>query len=78
MEAIRGGRTAAESAAQVRAVLGGEPGAKLDMVLLNAGTALMAAGVADDIRTGVNLARECISSGAALAKLDQLVRFSQG
>ncbi len=78
MEAIRGGRTAAESAAQVRAVLGGEPGAKLDMVLLNAGTALMAAGVTDDIKAGIERARECIASGAALAKLDQLVRFSRG
>lgn len=75
MEEIRGGRTAAESAVQVRAVLGGEPGPKLDMVLLNAGTALMAAGVAGDIKAGIERARECIASGAALAKLDQLIRF---
>jgi len=75
--AIKGGRTAAESAAQVRAVLGGEAGAKLDMVLLNAGTALMAAGQADTIPAGIALARELISSGAALDKLEQLVRFSR-
>jgi anthranilate phosphoribosyltransferase len=77
MTAIRGGRTAAESAAQVRAVLGGEPGPKLDMVLLNAGTALMAAGVADSIPAGITLARELIASGAALAKLKQFIDFSR-
>jgi anthranilate phosphoribosyltransferase len=77
MAAIRGGRTAAESASQVRAVLGGEAGAKQDMVLLNAGTALMAAGKAGTIVDGINLAREIIASGAALNKLDQLVRFSR-
>ena len=75
MASIRGGKTAAESAAQVRAVLGGEVGAKLDMVLLNAGTALMAAGKAADIPDGLALARDIIGSGAALAKLDDLIRF---
>ncbi|MCL2459246.1 MAG: anthranilate phosphoribosyltransferase, partial [Desulfobulbus sp.] len=78
MAAIRGGRSAAESAAQVRAVLGGEAGAKLDMVLLNAGTALMAAGQTDTIAAGIALAREIIQSGTALAKLEQLVRFNRG
>ncbi len=78
MTAIKGGATATESATQVRSVLGGEPGAKLDMVLLNAGTALMAAGKADSIIAGIGLAREVIHSGAALAKLEQLVKFSRG
>jgi len=77
LETIRGGATAAESAAQVRAVLSGEPGPKLDMVLLNAGTALMAAGLAPDIKGGIAVAREVVHSGAALHKLEQLVRFSQ-
>jgi anthranilate phosphoribosyltransferase len=74
---IRGGKTAAESAAQVRAVLSGEPGAKQDMVLLNAGTALMAGGKAATIPEGIALARELIGSGAALHKLEELVRFSR-
>lgn len=74
-ETILGGKTASESAEQVRAVLGGEPGAKLDMVLLNSGAALMAAGIAPDIKAGIAVARETIASGAALAKLDQLIRF---
>ena len=77
MADIKGGASAADSAAQVRAVLRGEPGAKLDMVLLNAGTSLMAAGKAADIPGGIALAREVIVSGAALAKLDALVQFSQ-
>lgn len=77
MAEIKGGTTAAESADQVRAVLRGEPGAKLDMVLLNAGAALMAADKAADIPDGIALAREVIRSGAALAKLDALVQFSQ-
>lgn len=46
------------------------------MVLLNAGTALMAAGRTADIREGMALARELIQSGAALGKLDALAAFA--
>ncbi len=73
---IKGGATALVAAQQVRSVLQGDPGAKLDMVLLNAGAALLAAGKADTIQAGITQARELIQSGAALKKLDQLVRFS--
>jgi anthranilate phosphoribosyltransferase len=72
---IRGGATPKESAVQVRDVLSGKPGAKLDMVLLNAGATLMAANKAETIRQGVDLAREVIRSGAAQAKLEQLLSF---
>ncbi len=72
---ILGGATAEESAALVREVLGNTPGARLDMVLLNAGAALLAAGKSDDLRAGVELARGIIASGAALEKLDQLIAF---
>ncbi|MGB5684256.1 MAG: anthranilate phosphoribosyltransferase [Candidatus Electrothrix sp.] len=72
---IRGGATAEESAALVREVLSNTPGARLDMVLLNAGAALLAADKAADLRAGVEQAREIIASGAALEKLDQLVAF---
>ena len=72
---IRGGATAEESAALVRAVLNNTPGARLDMVLLNAGAALLAAGRAEDLQEGVAQARELIASGAAVKKLDQLVAF---
>ena len=73
---ISGGATALEAAEQVRSVLRGDPGAKLDMVLLNAGASLMAAGRTDNLKEGVNQAREIIRSGAALKKLEQLVSFS--
>jgi len=72
---LRGGATAEEAAIQVRAILAGEAGPKLDMVLLNAGAALMAAGRANDLAGGVALAREVVDSGAALAKLEALVAF---
>ncbi|MCW5206042.1 anthranilate phosphoribosyltransferase [Desulfobulbus sp. F5] len=72
---IRGGKTAAESAEQVQAVLGNTPSAKLDMVLLNAGAALMAAGRTEGLREGVELSRQVIASGAALEKLNSLVAF---
>jgi anthranilate phosphoribosyltransferase len=74
---IAGGKTPAEAAAQVRAVLGGEAGPRRDMVLLNSGAALFTAGKTEDIGQGVAMARELIDSKAALAKLDQLVSFAK-
>lgn len=73
LEAIQGGASAEESAQQVRDVLSGNAGAKLDMVLLNAGGAFLAGGKTETIGKGVELARELIASGEALKKLDQLV-----
>lgn len=72
---IKGGETVEESADLVREVLGNTPGARLDMVLLNGGAALMAAGKAADLKAGVSMAREIIASGAALEKLDNLIAF---
>ena len=54
-------------------VLTGEPGAAQDIVCLNAGVALYAANVAESIQTGIAKARAAIASGAALAKLEQVV-----
>lgn len=76
IEDIRGGATAEEAGQQVRHVLGGQPGAKLDMVLLNAGAALFAAAKVESLQAGVDLARTVVESGAALEKLNQLVSFS--
>ncbi len=75
LDDISGGADVTEAAALVRSVLTGEPGARLDMVLLNGGAALMAAGRVDELKDGVELAREIITSGKALAKLDALVAF---
>ncbi|HVL43305.1 MAG TPA: anthranilate phosphoribosyltransferase [Acidovorax sp.] len=54
-------------------VLQGEPGAAQDIVCLNAGVALYAANVAESIQAGIAKARAAIASGAALAKLEQVV-----
>jgi anthranilate phosphoribosyltransferase len=72
---ILGGSTPEKAAAQVREVLGGVKGARRDMVLLNAGAALMAAGKSENIAGGVQMARQIIDSGAALEKLDNLIAF---
>ncbi len=54
---------------------GTERGPKLDMVLLNAGAALVVSGLATDLRAGVELARAEIEGGTALAKLRALQAF---
>ncbi len=63
----------AESEAMLRAALDGTPGLPLEIVVLNAGAALFAAGVADDIADGIARAREAIASGAARDKLARFV-----
>jgi anthranilate phosphoribosyltransferase len=68
---------AAESKVRVLEALRGEPGPAHDIVALNAGTALYAAGVADSIEEGLKKARAAIASGAALAKLDQFVSVTR-
>ena len=66
----------AESIARMKAVLANEAGPSLDIVLLNAGAALYAAGHADSIAVGIDLARQAIASGAALKKLNEFVAFT--
>jgi len=76
IEELQGGKDAAESAAQMLAVLSGETGAKRDMVLLNSAAALMAAGSCVDLKEGLKKAAEVIDSGLAQQKLNQLVALS--
>jgi anthranilate phosphoribosyltransferase len=73
IEALRGG-DAAHNAARVRAVLAGERGPQRDAVVLNAGAALLVAGIAGSLREGVERAAEAIDSGAAMRLLEELVR----
>jgi len=68
---------AAESIAKIREALDNQPGPARDIVLLNTGTALYAAGVASTIGDGVDRAREAIASGAARAKLEQFAKLTQ-
>ncbi|SPD76324.1 Anthranilate phosphoribosyltransferase [uncultured Desulfobacterium sp.] len=76
-EAIRGG-DARENADIIQGILKGEKGPKRDMVLLNAGAAFAAAGLAPDIAEGMKLAVDSIDSGRAMEKLETLIAFTQG
>lgn len=67
------GGTPAENAAITRAILAGQPGPKLDTVLLNAACALHAAHADLSIKDALQLARTTIASGAATAKLNELI-----
>ncbi len=66
-----------ESVQCIQRALANEDGPVRDIVLLNAGGALYAAGVASSIAEGVKRAREAVASGAALAKLSQFVAATQ-
>jgi anthranilate phosphoribosyltransferase len=72
---IRGG-DAQENARIVLGVLKGEPGARRDMVLLNAAAALVAAERARDFRAGITQAAEAIDTGRALEKLEGMKRIT--
>ncbi|HEY2962847.1 MAG TPA: anthranilate phosphoribosyltransferase [Pyrinomonadaceae bacterium] len=74
LDHLRGGDTEA-NAAIVRAVLEGKRDDEARaLVIMNAAAALMLGGVADDLRDGTRRAAEAIDSGAALAKLEHLIR----
>jgi len=61
----------------IRDILSGrEKGAKRDMTLINSAFCLIGAGVANSLREGVMIASDCIDSGDALKKLNQLVEFT--
>jgi anthranilate phosphoribosyltransferase len=73
---LRGG-SPAENAAAVREVFAGADGGRRSAILLNAAGAIAAGGHAEDLREGLNLARETIDSGAAAERLEQLISFSR-
>lgn len=70
------GGSAEENAAIMRAVLEGEKGPQRDVVVLNAALALVAGQKVENISEGVALAEESIDTGAAVTKLEELVRFT--
>ncbi|MHB8950134.1 MAG: anthranilate phosphoribosyltransferase [Rhodoferax sp.] len=69
--------TPEQSKTMLLGVLDNAAGAARDIVILNAGVALYAANVAPTMRAGIDQARAAIESGAAQAKLAQLVAISQ-
>jgi anthranilate phosphoribosyltransferase len=66
-----------ENAEIIRAILAGAPGARRDIVLLNAAAALVVGGRARDLKAGVGMAAESIDSGAARGKLGALIELSR-
>jgi anthranilate phosphoribosyltransferase len=67
----------AQNAAVILTVFDGEQGPRRDAVILNAAAALTVGGVVPEIERGIELAVATIDSGAALAKLDELVAFTR-
>ncbi len=69
--------TPQESVAMLRGVLAGDSGAARDIVLLNSGVALYAAGLVPTMKEGVDRAAAAVDAGLAKAKLEQVVAFSR-
>ena len=76
LDSLRGG-TADENATLLRDILAGASGPQRDVVLMNAAAALVAGDRVETLQQGVDLAREALDSGYALAKLEQLIEFTQ-
>lgn len=74
---LKGGR-AEENAKALLGVLAGEKSAFRDIVLMNAGAGLVVADAVTDLGEGVRRAAALLDSGAARAKLDALVKVSNG
>jgi anthranilate phosphoribosyltransferase len=66
-----------ESKAMLLAALEDRGGAARDIVALNAGASIYVSGLADTLADGVDQAFEAIASGAARARLDEFVAFTQ-
>ena len=61
----------------VRAVLANQEGPARDIVALNAGAAIYAAGLVDSHLSGVERAHAVLADGSAAAKLAKLVDYTQ-
>jgi anthranilate phosphoribosyltransferase len=69
--------TVDESKQMILAVLDNQPGPALNITLLNAGAAIYVAGLARDVKAGIEKARKAIASGAAKQKLEEFVAFTR-
>jgi len=67
--------TVEESRERILKALNNEAGAERDVVALNAGAAIYAAGISDSLADGVERAQASMASGAALARLEALRAF---
>ena len=75
LDELKGG-SAEENAAAIRAMLSGTPGPLRDIVVLNAGAALVVAGKVADLRAGAADAAAAIDDGNAKAALDKLISIA--
>jgi anthranilate phosphoribosyltransferase len=66
-----------QNAAITRGVLSGDKGPRRDVVLINAGAALVAAGKADTLKDGIGMAAAAIDQGRATEKLDALIAYTR-
>jgi anthranilate phosphoribosyltransferase len=73
-EVLRGGSPEANAAA-IREVFAGGDGGRRDAIILNAAGAIAAGGHAEDLREGLELARQAVESGAAAERLEALIAF---
>ena len=71
------GGDAAQNAGIVRDILEGKKSAARNVVLLNAGAALLVSGTVSSVREGIARAASAIEGGAAKATLDKMVRSSR-
>lgn len=71
------GGDVAENVAITRAILSGDDGPRRSITLLNAGAGIYAANAAGSYAEGIEMAKRALDSGAAMAKLEQLVAVSQ-
>ncbi len=76
MTQIRGG-TARQNARILRGILSGEVGVRRNIAVMNTAAALVAGNQASDLKEGVYISEKALDSGQALAKLDELIEFSQ-
>jgi anthranilate phosphoribosyltransferase len=72
------GGTPLENAAVTRSILAGDAGLSADLAVINAGGAIYAAGRAESIADGVELARAALADGAAASALERYLEVSRG
>ncbi len=69
---------ASESLEMIRSALSNQAGPALDAVVLNSGAAIYCAGLADDLPSGIAIARTVIANGEAQSKLEALIAKTKG
>lgn len=74
---LAGGDKDANAAITI-SIFKGETGPKRDIVLMNSAAALMIAERAGNLKDGFRMAAEAIDSGRAMAKLDEIKKFTNG